>query len=118
MSKEIENIITYNDKYGGVYACSFTGVPVENWDERGVCAFSYEFTTMRLRRLLGQVLTVIDASINNESQKKAVKDIIRNDFALSMSDLWETSESKYKGIIDESTKVAIEEESLEEALGA
>lgn len=122
MDKEIESIIAYDHENGGVYACNFEGEPLNNWHERGMCAFSYGFVVMRMKRVLGQVLTVVDASFSNEAQKKAVKDIIKNDFALLFSDLWEVSEPKFQEIIDKSSEEAIKsgklgEASLDEALG-
>lgn len=123
MKKEIENIVTYDNDGGGTYACNFKGVPIDDWNARGICAFSYEYNIMRLKGILGKVLTVIDASFSNDVQKKAVKDIIRNDFALLMSDLWETSEPNFQEIIEESMAAARDkglDESvlLEEVLGA
>lgn len=40
----------------------------------------YSFVQNRLKKILGQVLTVIDSSIVETKQNKAVKDIIRNYF--------------------------------------
>ncbi len=40
----------------------------------------YSFIQSNLRNMLGRVLTVIDASIIEPRQNKAVKDIIRNEF--------------------------------------
>ena len=40
----------------------------------------YTFIFKELRMMLGKVLTVIDASITEPKQNKAIKDIIRNTF--------------------------------------
>jgi len=40
----------------------------------------YIFIQQILKKMLGKVLTIVDASISNERQNKSVKDIIRNEF--------------------------------------
>lgn len=46
----------------------------------GVKLADYAFIQATLRTMLGQVLTVIDASILDKIQNKAIKDIIRGQF--------------------------------------
>ena len=41
---------------------------------------TYEFVQNRMSKLLGRVLTIMDASIIDKSQNKAVKDIIKTIF--------------------------------------
>jgi hypothetical protein len=40
----------------------------------------YSFIQSRMSKLLGMVLTVIDASISDKVQNKAIKDLIKTDF--------------------------------------
>lgn len=126
MSK-IESVIGYErgiSKDTSVYTVTHVNGERDHWDKRGTSAFTYGVVQDRLRQMLGKVLTVIDASYTNERQLKAVKDIIRKEFATEMGELWEMSEPKYQEIIDASTEDLTEEEleesaiSLEEALGA
>lgn len=124
---KIESIIGYEQgtsKDTSTYFVTNIKGKVSEWDKRGTSAFTYGVVQDRLRRTLGKVLTVIDASYTNERQLKAVKDIIRNEFATEMNHLWEMSEPKFQEIIDASTENLTEEEiekstvSLEEMLGA
>lgn len=88
-------------------------VTMGNGDE----ALTDWFTIHRIvNRLAGQVLTTIDASISDPTQRKAVKDIIRNDFAgafASFCDLMlPESDKEYDGPDED-----IEEVTLEETIG-
>lgn len=47
-------------------------------------ALKAEFVTQNLQHLEGKILTIIDASIAEPTQNKALKDLIRNEF----SDKW------------------------------
>ena len=120
--KKIKSIIT-SDFTGGSYAYTPDGKIVK-YQDRGTAAFEYSYVIGQMKKLCGQVLTVIDASITNPTQLKAVKDTIRNHFAIEFSELWEASEQKWEEIIEESTKDFTEEDieksavSLEEVVGA
>lgn len=127
MSKQIN--ILYTSTEGGkngdftVYAQTPEGKMVK-YQDRGKSVFDYSYVCTQIKKLLGQVLTVIDASYTNEKQLKAVKDIIRNHFATELGELWEASEPKWEEIVAEASKDMSDEEienssvSLEEVLGA
>lgn len=123
MSKKvINNFIRKDDFNGGVYATNLEGKTIK-WEDRGTSAFSYEFISAEIRKLTGQVLTVIDASISDERQLKAVKDLIRNHFADELNSLWETSEGSWQETVEGSLEEALkngtlQEATLEEVLGA
>lgn len=45
---------------------------------------SHSFFMDSMRRLMGKTLTIVEASINDREQKKAVKDLVRNMFSDEM----------------------------------
>ena len=47
--------------------------------ENGEKLLAYSHTEWYLRRLTGQILTIIDASISELKQNKAIKDLIKNE---------------------------------------
>jgi hypothetical protein len=55
------------------------GKEAEEWSKEPALA-SYEFVERNLSWQLGQVLTIIDASISDKKQNKAIKDLIKNSF--------------------------------------
>lgn len=57
-----------------------TGKTIPHWEASGDKLASYSFMQWRNRRLLGKILTIIDASIADVKQNKAVKDLIKNNF--------------------------------------
>ncbi len=124
-NKKIDSVLHYKatDNTHTFYATTPDGKIIK-YEDRGTSAFDYDYVVSQVKKLLGQTLTVIDASYTNERQLKAVKDIIRNHFANELSELWEASESNWEEIIEESTKNMSDEEiedsavSLEEVLGA
>lgn len=69
-----------------------------------------------VNRLAGQVLTTIDASVADPTQRKAVKDIIRNDFAGAFANFCDLmipeKLGEYDGPLD-----AVEEVPLDEVIG-
>jgi hypothetical protein len=82
----------------------------------------YSFIFKELKTMLGRVLTVIDASIVDPKQNKAMKDIIRNSFIEEYSFL---SDMLYgdtiRKAVEESSSVPDfnpEEVSIEEVAGA
>jgi hypothetical protein len=52
----------------------------DNKVEFGSSLADYSFIQNEFRNMLGKVLTIIDASIVDPKQNKAIKDIIRNEF--------------------------------------
>jgi len=125
MSREIKHIA--HVKGHTYYITDPKGSEVD-WDKRESTAFEYSYLVSELKNLLGQVLTLMDATLTDERQLKAVKDIIREQFATKMSDLWEVSEPNFEEIIKESSEeafkgmtdeeIAAQAVSLEEAMGA
>lgn len=61
-------------------------------------AAEYSLIEMRLNRLAGEILTIVDATIVSKTQNKAVKDLIRQKFSEEFGFF---SELLIKGIIDE-----------------
>lgn len=52
--------------------------------EDGERLLSHSFFMDSMRRLMGKTLTIVDASISDREQKKAVKDLVRNMFSDEM----------------------------------
>ncbi len=70
----------------------------------------------QIRFLAGRILTIIDASIHEEKQNKAIKDLIRNEVADTLSHITTLVLGDYELIVsDEEANEAIET-SLEEAI--
>lgn len=63
------------------------GEKIDMFDTPGDGLADYYYITWRMRRLLGKVLTVIDASITEKGQNKAVKDLIKGTYMEEYSDL-------------------------------
>lgn len=61
-------------------------------ENKEVLAFRYDFVQDNLNNLLGQVLTVVDASVDGE-KNKAVKDLIREKFHSKMGWFGEVAHS-------------------------
>jgi hypothetical protein len=96
--------------------CEISASPVVMSD--GDEALTDWFTIHKIvNRLAGQVLTTIDASVADPTQRKAVKDIIRNDFAGAFANFCDlmlpVSAKEYDGPLED-----IEEVTLEETIGA
>lgn len=96
-----------------VEVCTSDPVAMKDGDE----ALTDWFTIHRIvNRLAGQVLTTIDASVADPTQRKAVKDIIRNDFAGAFGNFCDlmipVSAKEYDGPEED-----IEEVTLEETIG-
>lgn len=75
-------------------------------------AFRFDLVSQHLRWLMGQVLTVIDASIENPNKLKAVKDLIKDKFSYKIDWLYELSglaENQQNGLIDPEDVIAKEE---------
>lgn len=99
-----------------------------HYEKRGTAAFSYSYVQSLIRKIAGKVLTVVDASLTNEKQLKAVKDIIRNQIAEELGQLWEASEQNHEKIIEDSVNALPEDyfeketpensATLEEVVGA
>lgn len=122
MSKKIDSII-FLGLNGDMYSTDLTGKEIKKWEDKGSSAFDYSVVCNQIKRLLGQVLTVIDASYTNERQLKAIKDIVRNHFSNELSYLWKVSENDWEKIIEDSFEDSIkngtlQEATLEEVLGA
>ncbi len=62
-------------------------IPVREDDyalDEGERLLTHSFFMDSMRRLMGKTLTIVDASISDREQKKAVKDLVRNMFSDEM----------------------------------
>lgn len=72
MIKEIIKVKNEND------VVSYEKLSIENYEGfGGERALSHSFVMDVLRKIMGKTLTVIDASINDKQQNKAIKDLLR-----------------------------------------
>lgn len=108
------------DSYFGVNGCGMS-----NGATIGEKALSHSFLMDTLRKLMGKTLTIIDASIYDKTQNKAIKDLIRNiysdemefsaEMAFDQKVLIKQAENYFKDMSEEEIeKSAV---SIEEALG-
>jgi hypothetical protein len=76
---------------------------------------SYEYIYDKMQHLVGQVLTLIDASVSDRDQRKASKDIIRSYFAEKYGEIARDLHNyDSMGDLDQS---ALEQVSLEDVIG-
>lgn len=122
MSKIEKIILVTNEKN----CVAYESVDIENYN--GTCgekALTHSFLMDTLRKIMGRTLTMIDASIPEKQQNKAMKDIIRNIFsdemefssnwAFDQNELEKQAEEYFEGVDDE--ELEKHSVSVEEALG-
>lgn len=91
MSKKIE-IVTAKRVDGGIeYAKDdinsyfyVNGLGQSNGASQGERALSHSFLMDTLRKVMGKTLTVVDASVHDKTQNKAIKDLLRGIFSDEM----------------------------------
>jgi alpha-L-arabinofuranosidase len=74
----------------------------------------YFYIQMMTSHLMGKVLTIVDASFSDPAQRKAVKDLMRDEWATLYQDLSE----QMLDLSDVEIPENAEEVTLQEALGA
>ncbi len=115
MSKEIKVVtaIRVNEgvEYETVYVDSFSGFKGEN-------LLAHSFLIDSFRKLMGRTLTLIDSSITDKNQNKAMKDIVRGIFSDEMEFAGDMcfDQKKLEKMIPEDAE-NIPAVSIEEALG-
>jgi len=108
------------DSYFGL-----NGNGMSNGAIKGEKALSHSFLLDTLRKVMGKTLTVIDSSITDRQQNKAIKDLIRNiisdeiefssGFAFDQNILTKMAENHFKDKTDE--EINSSSISIEDALG-
>lgn len=93
----------------------------------GERALSYSFLMDTLRKVMGKTLTIIDASVMDKTQNKAIKDLLRNVFSDEMEFSAEMAfdqelttklaDESFAALSEEEKKEAMKGVSIEEALG-
>ena len=83
---------------------------------------SHSFVMDTMRKLMGRTLTILDASISDREQKKALKDLIRNIYSdeMDFSARWAFDQSVIEALIPDDlteTEIAGSAISIEQALG-
>lgn len=119
MSKKVIEIVTAKGSkgfvsYETVNADSYFGVGGSGQSDgaiKGEKALSHSFLMDTLRKVMGRTLTVIDASVHEKTQNKAIKDIIRTIFsdeiefssqmAFDQNILTEMANKHFEGVSDE-----------------
>ena len=66
-----------------------TGKEVVSWNNKETKLANYSFIQMRLSKMLGKTLTIIDASIIDSKQNKATKDLLKGVFINEYCELTE-----------------------------
>lgn len=122
MSKIKEMVIAQGTK--GFVTYNF--VDLNEWEPVfGEKALSHSFLQDSFRKIMGRTLTIIDASVIDKDQNKAMKDLVRNIFSVEMefADNMAYDQNKLTHVAGEHFKDATDEElenssvSIEEALG-
>jgi len=70
----------------------------------------------QIRFLAGRILTIIDASIKEEKQNKAIKDLIRNEVANTLSYITTLVLGDFELVVSDKEAIEATEVSLEEAI--
>lgn len=63
------------------------GSQLEMWDDESHKLVNYEFVLSRMSSLLGKALTIVDSSVVDSRQNKAMKDLIKSEFVGEYCDL-------------------------------
>ena len=79
-----QGVYTLNQKTGAI-TTTFQE-PLERGEEK---ALRFSLASRHLRWLQGEILTIIDATLRDERQLKAVKDLVRDKFSSKISWLYE-----------------------------
>lgn len=124
--KNIKVVIVTHETVGKTKAVGYEKVELEKWEGvDGEDLLTHAFLLDSFRKLMGRTLTLIDSSIINKSQNKAMKDIIRNIYSDEMGFAAEFcfDQVKLNNMATKSLKEAmkeggtIESVSTEDALG-
>lgn len=129
MSKQVEIVKVRKSNHGVEYALStidsyfyLNGSGESDGASNGERALSYSFVMDTLRKVMGGTLTIIDASIHDEKQNKAIKDLIRRVISdeMEFTAEWAFDQKEFQKMVDEiseSELANLEPVSIEEALG-
>ncbi|MFA5395075.1 MAG: hypothetical protein WC346_03560 [Methanogenium sp.] len=90
-----------------------TGEFAEKMDEKSL---SGKAVSSQIRFLAGRILTIIDASFPECTQKKSIKDLIRNEVADTLSHITTLVLGDYELVVSDEEAEHITETSLEEAI--
>jgi len=131
--EKIEIVKCRPSKHGVEYALStidsyfcLNGSGESGGASSGERALSYSFLMDTLRKVMGGTLTIIDASIHDEKQNKAIKDLIRKVISdeMNFASEWAFDQEKLQKTLDESIANMSDEEldklepiTIEKALG-
>ena len=101
---------------------SLSGSGESDGASRGERALTHSFLMDTLRKIMGRTLTVIDASIHEEKQNKAIKDLIRGIVSdeMNFATDWAFDQQKLQEMFDDMSDSEIdnlETVTIEEALG-
>lgn len=129
MSKQVEIVKVRKSSMGLEYSLStidsyfsLNGSGESGGAVKGERALSHSFVMDTLRKVMGGTLTIIDASIHEEKQNKAMKDLIRRIISDEMEFVtdWAFDQKEFQKMIDEMPESEFENlgsVSIEEALG-
>jgi len=117
-----EVVIVHNEQGQGKREgfVSYEVVKLRDWESLGgERLLTHSFTMDMMRKLMGKTLTIIDSSIENERQNKAMKDLVRQVFSEQLSfssqmafdqkEIQKLAEEQMPENIDELETVSIDE---------
>jgi len=134
MSKKIEIVKVKRTEDGVEYSRSdidsyfyINGMGESNGAVEGERALSHSFVLDVLRKVMGKTLTVIDASISDKTQNKAIKDLLRGiisdemeftaEMAFDQEIIIKAADESFESLSEEERKEVLKGCSIEEALG-
>ncbi len=77
---------------------------------------SADAMSSQIRFLAGRILTIVDASVHEEKQNKAMKDLIRNEVASTLNHITTLATEGCELVVSDNEAEKIVESSLEEAI--
>ena len=117
MSK-VNEVVVVKKEEGFV---SYQKVEASNYETNcGERFLSHGFLMDTLRKVMGRTLTIIDSSIVDKQQNKAMKDLIRGIFSdeMEFSAEWAFDQDKVQALIPEDVEInEVDAVTIEEALG-
>lgn len=129
MSKQVEIVKVRKSNHGTEYSLStidsyffLNGSGESDGSHKGERALTHGFVMDILRKVMGGTLTIIDASIHDEKQNKAIKDLIRRVISdeMEFAAEWAFDQKEFQKMVDEISEEELdklESVSIEEALG-
>ena len=86
-----QSVLSYSKEEGVVEVDANGGRKQFILDRTNECEYTFDwnFSSFHLQHLMGEVLTIVDATIDDDRKNKATKDLIKNRFKAKLDWLFE-----------------------------